>query len=397
MTHATPAAQGDTGSQLPAVDPDGSRMLTAAMLMVVIGMDTFIIQPGFVQGLVDYAGFDDKQAGYVASAEMFGITATTVAMTWLAARVSWRRLAVLGLGVDAAANLFCVATTDFHTFATLRFVVGLASGVLISIGYTVVALTPRPDRNFGLLIMWVLTYGALALLIMPSVFAKLGLEAVLTFLAAAACLSVLLVRHLPTGAQYASPASAAAQPISILVRGLLLGGVLCYFLAQGVVWPYLSLIGVSGGGTEQQVAIGLTVAQILGIAGAWTAATAGTRLRHSTSLIAGILGGVVPMFVLLTAGGALVFGAAVGIFNYAANFVTPLLMAVVASFDRSGRIVVHAVALQMLGLAAGPALGAVAIDPGQYAAAVCTSIVLALVCLGLFLPAVISQSRAQST
>ena len=103
------------------------------------------------------------------------------------------------------------------------------------------------------------------------------------------------------------------------------------------------------------------------------------------------------MFALLTAGGALVFGAAVGIFNYAANFVTPLLMAVVANFDRSGRIVVHAVALQMLGLAAGPALGAVAIDPGQYAAAVCTSIVLALVCLGLFLPAVISQSRAQST
>jgi predicted MFS family arabinose efflux permease len=380
-----------------AADPGSSRMLTTAMLLVVIGMDCFIVQPGFVQGLVDHLGFDDKQAGYVASAEMFGITITTVAMAWLAARVSWRRLAIIGLLLDAAANLACLATRDFHAFATLRFAVGLASGVLISIGYTAVALTPRPDRNFGLLIMWVLTYGALGLLVMPSVFGTLGVAGVLAFFAAAACAGAIVAGNLPAGAQGSGTATAVAQPLSMPTRGLLLGGVLCYFLAQGAVWPYLSLIGVASGGTEQQVANGLTVAQFLGIAGAWTAATLGTRMRHSSSLTAGIIVGVIPMLAFLTASGALVFSAAVGIFNYAANFVTPLLMAVVASFDRSGRIVVYAVALQMLGLAVGPALGAAAIDPGRYAAAVGISIALALACLALCLPALMTRPQGQTT
>ena len=36
------------------------------------------------------SGFDDRAAGYVASAEMFGIAATTVAMTFAAQRFNWR-------------------------------------------------------------------------------------------------------------------------------------------------------------------------------------------------------------------------------------------------------------------------------------------------------------------
>ena len=63
---------------------DSTKLLLSAMLMVVIGMSVFIVQPGFVQGLVEHAGFDDKQAGYIASAEMFGIAFTSVIMTVLA-------------------------------------------------------------------------------------------------------------------------------------------------------------------------------------------------------------------------------------------------------------------------------------------------------------------------
>ena len=47
---------------------ESASMRIAAMLIVVIGMDTFIVQPGFVQGLVEKGGFGDKQAGYIAAA-----------------------------------------------------------------------------------------------------------------------------------------------------------------------------------------------------------------------------------------------------------------------------------------------------------------------------------------
>ena len=57
------------------------------------------MQPGFVQGMVQYLGFDDRAAGHVASAEMFGIAATTVAMTFAAHRVNWR-----SVGADLVAH-----------------------------------------------------------------------------------------------------------------------------------------------------------------------------------------------------------------------------------------------------------------------------------------------------
>ena len=59
------------------------RGLIAAILVGVIGPEVFIVQPGFVQGLVEYLGFNDSSAGYAASIEVWGITATTVLMTSL--------------------------------------------------------------------------------------------------------------------------------------------------------------------------------------------------------------------------------------------------------------------------------------------------------------------------
>jgi hypothetical protein len=52
--------------------------LIAAILVGVIGPEVFIVQPGFVQGLVQNLGFDDQSAGYAASIEVWGITATTL-------------------------------------------------------------------------------------------------------------------------------------------------------------------------------------------------------------------------------------------------------------------------------------------------------------------------------
>ena len=68
-----------------------------------------------------------------------------------------------------------------------------------------------------------------------------------------------------------------------------------------------------------------------------------------------------------------------------------------ASFDRRGRVVVLAVAAQMLGLAIGPALGASLIQPGQY-----TSVnYIAMAMFGLswvciLPPVLIQQQRARA-
>ena len=73
------------------IDVNSRDTRFSAILLVVIGMSVFIVQPGFVQGLVEYAGYDDVQAGYIASAEMFGIALTTMVMTFLVSHLSWPR------------------------------------------------------------------------------------------------------------------------------------------------------------------------------------------------------------------------------------------------------------------------------------------------------------------
>src|SRR5688572_29271512 len=165
------------------VDVNDRRALIAAILLGVVGPEVFIVQPGFVQGLVQYLGYSDQLAGYVASAEMFGIAATTVAMTLAAHLVNWRLVVLISVLAMVVTNVLSTLVSDFTGFATLRFVAGLGAGGLISLSFAAIGLTSQPDRNFGYLIMWVLTYGALGLLLMPTAYALSGLDGALWFFA----------------------------------------------------------------------------------------------------------------------------------------------------------------------------------------------------------------------
>ena len=106
--------------------PSGKPL--AAILMGVIGPEVFIVQPGFVQGLVVYLGLTDSQAGYTASAEMFGIAATTILLTFVAHKVNWRVIFTCSLIVMFLANALSTLTTDFESFGALRFASGLGAG-----------------------------------------------------------------------------------------------------------------------------------------------------------------------------------------------------------------------------------------------------------------------------
>jgi predicted MFS family arabinose efflux permease len=72
-----------------------------------------------------------------------------------------------------------------------------------------------------------------------------------------------------------------------------------------------------------------------------------------------IAAGIVPlMFFLYGTMTALSYAIAVCVYNFGFNKTHPYLLATMASFDGSGRVVTFAVAMQTLGLAIGPAIGA---------------------------------------
>ncbi len=374
-------------------DVGSFRVLATAILLGAIGPEVFIVQPGFVQGLVQHLGFDAQGAGYTASAEMFGIAATTVALTFLAHRFDWRRVLNASLLVMFAANVACTFVSDLEAFAVLRFLAGFGAGGVVSLSFTVIGLTPSPDRNFGLLIMWVLIYGALGLLVMPSAFDVVGMSGVLWFFALFPLVALPFVRYMPRTGETVAQVERDAVDLGVPLKGSALLAMFVYFLAQGVVWAYLFLIGVHAGLTEQQVANGLMISQFAGIAGAFGAVLLAHGTHRALWLAIGIVGGTLVLYPLVGKMGPALFALTVSIYNLAWNFTQPIQLGAMASFDRRGRVVVYAVAAQMCGLAFGPFLAATVIGNGNLVPVIWLGIGLFFLSLALFLPPVLVQAR----
>ncbi len=376
---------------------DSRSTLWSIFLVGVIAPEVFIVQPGFVQGLVEYVGFDVQGAGYAASAEMFGLALTTILMTFTAHRVNWRIVIFWSLIVMFLANALCTVSRDLNTFIGLRFVAGLGAGSLVSLSFAAIGLTSNPDRNFGLLIMWVLTYGAVVLWLMPSAYALAGMNAALWFFALFPLLAIPFIRFLPITGENAVQVEDDAVNLTGRMKATALFAMLAYFVAQGVVWAYLFLIGTAGGLSEQEVANGLTLSQFAGIAGAFLAAIVANRFGRSLPLTIGILGGALCLYFLVGRFEFVVFVLAVSIYNFAWNLTHPFLLAAMASFDRRGRVVVYAVAMQMVGLAIGPGLAASVISEGRYINVNVLGAVLFVASLALILPPVIAQAKTFDT
>lgn len=376
-----------------AVDINSRSTIFSVFLIGVIAPEVFIVQPGFVQGLVEILGFDDKGAGYTASAEMFGLAATTILMTFVSHRVNWRGVVFWSLLLMFAANILCTYTTDLNMFVALRFVAGLGAGSLVSLSFAAIGLTKNPDRNFGLLIMWVLVYGALVLWAMPTAYAIGGMTLVLWFFALFPLTAMPFIRYLPIAGENVAQVEEDAVNLGNGMKGLALFAMLAYFTAQGVVWAYLFLIGVSAGLTDQQVANGLMLSQFAGIAGAFLAAMIAHRFIRSVPLAIGIIGGAICLYFLVGTFEFLVFAIAVGVYNFFWNMSHPFLLGAMASFDRRGRVVVYAVAMQMVGLAIGPFLAASVISDGEYLRVNQLGAALFILSFLLILPPVLAQAK----
>jgi len=138
----------------------------------------------------------------------------------------------------------------------------------------------------------------------------------------------------------------------------------------------------------------LTLSQIAGVAGALLPALVGPRFGRWRPLSVGIAGGAIALMFLIGRFEYLPFTLWVCAYNFFWNMTHPYLLGSMASFDRRGRVVVYAVALQMLGLAIGPALAATVISPAHYDRVNWLSIAFFMMSWICILPPVLVQQRA---
>lgn len=378
------------------VDLNGAVFLIAALLIHTVGAQTAVVLPGFVQGLIQDGGFSAKQAGFIASAETSGMAFTTVLLMFLVTKISWRWICLVSLLFVIGGNLASIVTRDFVTFCALRCLAGIGAGALIALTYGAIGMTDRPDRNFGICIMFVLTYGALAFLVMPSLHSTIGLAGILVFFAALGIVALPFVRFMPdAGETFHEPLAPLAANIGGRQKGLALAAVLLFFIANFAVWSFFFRIGVAAGIPSARASHALAVSQFFGIAGAFTTAFLGARLGRIVPIAIGILVSMGCIASLVGPIGATTFGIVAAVYVYVWNMTHPFLFAAMASFDRRGKMVVYGVAMEYLGISLGPACAALVITGGNYTNVVWLGIILFASSLSLALPPLFAEAHGK--
>ena len=375
------------------IDINSTMAITSAIFISVIGPSVFIVQPGFVQGLVELLNYSEQEAGYVAAAEMWGIAITTVLLTFLTTRLNWRHLIMISAVLMVAGNLTSLLFSDPIMFALTRVVVGIGAGTMISLGFTILGLTADPGKNFAYMVMWVLLYGGLVMILLPTAFELIGMNGLLVFFALFASLAFFFVRYLPSSAEEHVHLEEDSITAPSIYRALAVISVFIFFMGVGAIWTYLFLIGIDSGGTEQQVANALTLCQFTGAAGAFTAVVVANKYGRIKPLIVGVLGCLIAMFMLFGVIGVVIFTLAVSVFNFAYNMTHPYLYAALSSIDRSGSIIRYAVAGQMLGTAIGPTIAASVVAPSMFTNVIIVSIIFFALTLVFIVPPLFKHQR----
>ncbi|MCR8921615.1 hypothetical protein NO559_02455 [Dasania sp. GY-MA-18] len=381
------------GSKETIIDINTPKSIIAVLFLAVAGACMFILQPVYVQGLVGYLKFSESDAGVITSAEMFGLAATAVVTNFIINLVNWRVLTLIFIALATLGNVLSVGVTDINVLIMARVVAGLGCGGLISITFIMMGLTLRSDRNLALIVVCVLTYGALGLFVMPSVFHHFSVDGVLIFFSAFCASCLLFVGYLPCSHQMHEEAVTEASSYSMPIKLLSLLGVLAYNLAIGIVWVYMFLVGTDAGIKEQTVANVLTVSQILGIAGAFLVVVFERRFGRHLPLLAGIVGSALAIGLLLGKPDFILFTLGVCAFNFLWNFSMPYIFAVLADFDARGKMVAAGVSLQLIGFAFGPAIASAMLGDANYSLVNSIAIALFLLSAVLLFPGLRVQDK----
>ena len=288
-------------SRSAASGSDTLGFLIAALVIHLSAPQAFITAPVFVEAMVKWAQLTPAQAGYVQAAESVGKALAAISLLFFVHKIEWRRLVRFALALLVVGNLVSMFVTDFTALAVVRFVCGMAPGMVVPIAYAMVGMTAKRERNFGWLLTTLLMYGAVAFTVLPLLYAKFGLAGGLVFYAAFALIGLLATGAVPATAGGDAAASVDARadaasgvlhtlpsrlrPVTVLTLGF-------YFIGMMGAWAYFSLIAAAGGVAESSISGALASSQIFGILGGLLVVVTGDRLGRLWPITAGLLAAV---------------------------------------------------------------------------------------------------------
>lgn len=353
--------------RFPTAEPDGLIAAVLLSFLATAGLFYVNIMAALVSGLIDGLHFTEQQAGYVASANVYGAALGALISVFFVRRIAWRPVALALLLALIIADVVSIFITTPGVLIPMRFLHGMIGGMLVGTGFSVIARTKMPDRTFGMLLVVQFSLGGLGVMILPRIVPLFGTAALF---GALILFSVVTLAMLPFLAEYPakSPDDANIPKASIKWGPLVLAlsSVLLFQAGNMGLAAYMIELGRAHGLQTGFISTVLGIAAWIGALGSLLVVTFGTRFGRFWPIAIGLLLTVIGNALFHFSGSTVVYAAANVGTAITWAFVIPYLLGLCAAFDTSGQMAALSGFVSKMGLASGPLVAGFLAGQGDY-------------------------------
>jgi predicted MFS family arabinose efflux permease len=384
---------------LPKVTPDSMLARVLLAFLTSAGLYYVNIMPALVDGLKVGLGFSNKHAGLVGSCNVYGAACGAFLIAFLVRRIRWRSAAHWLLFGLISLDLFSMLVKNPFALMGTRYLHGFVGGMLVGVGFWIIARTKAPDRTFGMLLLVQVLAGGLGVMSLPLLVPRFGTNILFVALIFFSVTTLLMLQFLPDYAEQAPAPRAQGAPGSdrLNLKPLLLALFSVFFFQAANMGLYAFMIGL---GKNHGLELAF-VSQTLGMAswvtvlGAVLVIVLSTRFGIFKPILIGMLLSMIGTFALNYCEAKWIWIAANFGTGIAWNFLISHLLGMCARFDRTGQTAVWGGFASKMGLASGPMLYSFVVGAGNYAVLITISIaMLALATVASAIPAWMLDKQA---
>lgn len=357
----------DAGSLISAPSADQSRGNRIAIgSAIVLGTICALVAntlPVFLVVLGRTLSLNEAQVGYVALADLGGIAMGSVIcalLPSLLARLGWRLVAMMGLGLLIVGNLAASQAGHYSILLVARSVAGTGAGFTMAIAYAVLAGGSHPARNLALFNVFQLASAAIGVQYLDTIADVWGAQGLFLLITLFSVLGTSLCYLLPRAGREVAAAlldDAPVNPERISGPGwLAITAALLHFVGAGAIFGFLAYMGIAWGGDPATVESGVSTAMLSAIVAAIISAVVGSRFHFLLPLLAGYAILLLAVALLFVIQPVAQFAILAALFGFGWNIVMPFQFAAVTHADRSDSAAMLVNASTLGGVAIGPAI-----------------------------------------
>ena len=379
---------------------DTVRALLTMIAFSMVGNTVLVVQPMVVGGLVDLLHFSEREAGFVAAAELLGFSLASLSLLTFVHKVNRRVMALTGVAIVVVVDVIACTIKTFPPMLVLRFMAGAGSATAYAIFPTLAAASSRPERVFGIVNATSIAYAGVFVWLAPKILQLWHLPGIFLTMAALA----LFVS--PTISWTPANSGDRTMPGAVRVAGarrrtklnpniaMLLGVIFFLYIGHGGIWAYQERIGVAAGLAKEQIGNLLGSSMLIwGVAGSLLATWLGLAIGRIWPQIISLGASILAALLLVLGAGALTYGVACALIAFSWFYGLPYQTGLLALFDPKGRANIGGVLMSTLGSALGPTLAAILLGYGGHVAIGAMAGVSYVICLVLVLISIQQLAR----